>query len=135
MFKKILIVVLILFSFWKINYSYTEDNWFLGENRIIKEIDWRDWNWKSLINTISDYIGYLLTFLMILTTIYWIYWWSQIFTAASDDEKVKKGKKIIIQAVIWVILIFLAGPIASFFLWNSDNWETWLLNKTSSWTP
>lgn len=125
--KKILLLFLVLFSFSQVNLSFTDDENFLGKHKINNNLEWTK---KPLVETINLYIKFLLSFLAIISTIYWLYWGFQIFTATDDDEKVKKGKKIIIQAVIWLVLIFLAGPIANFFLW-----ETWILNETSSWKP
>jgi hypothetical protein len=34
-----------------------------------------------------------------------------ILTAAWDEEKVKKGKTILMQAVAWLIVVFLANSI------------------------
>ncbi len=86
------------------------------------------WDNNTVDVTVQSYVQILLWFLYILAIIYWIYWWFLIFTAEEDDEKIKKWKKVIITALLWVVLIFLAWPIVDLFLWNWTNQE-WILNQ------
>lgn len=94
------------------------------EEKVIDELKGSKYN---LYWVVQEYMAFILGFLYIIATIYGIYWWYQIFTAWDDDEKVKKWKTIIIQACIWIVVIFLAGPIAWFMFWWSGN--PWLLNQ------
>lgn len=73
---------------------------------------------KSLDKLIENSVVYLLWFVYLIAIIYWMYWAYNILTAASDDEKVEKWKKIILRAVLWIIVIFSASIIAQFLLWN-----------------
>lgn len=73
---------------------------------------------QSLDKLIENSVVYLLWFIYFIAIIYWMYWAYNILTAASDDEKVEKWKKIILRAVLWIIVIFSASIIAQFLLWN-----------------
>ena len=88
---------------------------------------WLIWNSENADVVIQDYTVYVLWFLYLVAVLYWIYWWFKIVTAAEDDEKVKSWKTIIIQALFWIIIIFLAGPIVNLFLgtWGTDTWIIW----------
>ena len=50
-------------------------------------------------------------YLSILAVCYGIYGGFQIVTAGGDEEKVKKGRTILIQVGIGIIVIWLAGSI------------------------
>jgi hypothetical protein len=89
------------------------------------------WNTNNVDITIQNYIVNAFFFLYLAAVLYWLYWWFLILTAASDEEKVKKWKTIIIQALIWLVVIYLAWPIINFFLWW--DWGTWIL-LDDNWT-
>jgi hypothetical protein len=91
------------------------------------------WDSNTVDITVQKYIARILQFLYIIATIYWIYWWFLILTAGEDkEENVKKWKTIIIQALVGIVVIFLAWAITSFFLWWS--WTAWILSDSSgSW--
>jgi hypothetical protein len=76
------------------------------------------WDTNTLDITVQKYIVNILSFLYLAAVLYWLYWWFLILTAGEDkEEKVKKWKTIIIQALIWIVIIYLAWPIISFFIW------------------
>lgn len=89
-----------------------------GEEKINPNLKWDN---NMLDVTIQNWITYLLWFLFLAATVYWIYGWFLIFTAQDDDDKVKKWRTVIIQSLIWVVLIFAAAPIVEFFIWT-DIW-------------
>lgn len=92
--------------------------------------DWVEYAWD--INTVvttwtaSAYIQkivvYALTFLKLLAVLLIIYAWFNMLTSAWDEEKAKKSKTIIVFAIIWLLIIFLAWPITNFIIdilsWN-----------------
>jgi Na+-driven multidrug efflux pump len=86
-------------------------------------------NWIQKEGHFSDYIqkviNYLLWFLMLIGVIYIIYAWFQILTAAWDEAKVWKSKKIITYVAIWLIIIFLAYSIMQFYFEVLDSGTTW----------
>lgn len=68
----------------------------------------------------SDYIQkivvYILWFLKLLAVLLIIYAWFNMLTSVWDEEKAKKSKTIIVFAILWLLIIFLAGPITNFIL-------------------
>jgi hypothetical protein len=62
-------------------------------------------------------VAYLLSFLAIIAVIIIIYAWFNILTAAWEEEKVKNSKKMIMYAIIWLAVIYLAWPITRFIIW------------------
>ena len=135
---KIIINIFLFFSFLFTSFSYTfADFWDIfwspskiqycendGEcwldawTNLLKDPDkwikWivTDWNFSEYILKV---IKYLLWFIMIIGVVYIIYAWFNILTAAWDEAKVWKSKKIIMYVVIWLIIIFLSITIISFF--------------------
>lgn len=89
--------------------------------------NWLIWGSDNADIVIQEYTVYILWFLYLIAVLYWIYWWFKIITAAEDDDKVKSWKTIIIQSLIWIVIIFLAGPIVNLFLWTgwSDTGIIW----------
>lgn len=67
---------------------------------------------------IQVWISRLLQFLYVIAVVYALWGGFQILTAAGDDEKVSTGKKVIIQAIIGIVVIFLAGSIVQFVIQN-----------------
>ncbi len=65
---------------------------------------------------IQSWLANLLTFLYLVAVILGIWGGFNILTASGDEEKVKKGKTIILQAIGWVVVIFLAGSIIDWLL-------------------
>jgi hypothetical protein len=61
--------------------------------------------------TIQNLINQAMMYISILAVCYGIWGGFQIVTAGGDEEKVKKGRTIIIQVVIGIIVIWLAGSI------------------------
>lgn len=110
-FRKILYIV-IWFIFFSINKANSA---LFGTDKINT---WLMWDTENVDVVIQDYTAYLLWFLYLVAVIYWLYGWFKILTAWEDDDKVKSWKTIIIQALFWILIIFLAGPIVNFFLWN-----------------
>ncbi len=57
-----------------------------------------------------------MMFLALLAVIYGIYGGFMILTAGGDEERVKKGRTIIIQVVIGIIVIVLAGSVVKWVI-------------------
>jgi len=66
---------------------------------------------ESADQYIQTIIGNVFLFLALIWVLIFIYAWFQYLTAAWDDEKVKKAKTMIIQAIIWLAIIFSAYSI------------------------
>ncbi|MBX9808991.1 hypothetical protein K2X92_01200 [Candidatus Gracilibacteria bacterium] len=67
-------------------------------------------------SAIQTLISNAMLFLGILGVCYGIWGGFQIITAGGDEEKVKKGRTIIIQVVIGLVVIFLANSIIQWVL-------------------
>lgn len=65
---------------------------------------------------IQVWLSNLLTFLYLVAVVLGIWWGFNILTAGWDEKKVEKWKTIIIQAIVWVVIIFLAGSIIDWLL-------------------
>lgn len=70
----------------------------------------------SAADVIQTYIARGMTFLYLIAVVFGIWGWFNILTAAWDEEKVKKWKTILIQAMIWLVVIFLAGTIVNWLV-------------------
>jgi len=62
------------------------------------------------------YISNALGFLYLIAVLYAIWWGFNILIAAWEEEKVKTWKTVIIHALIWVVVIFLAGTVVSWLM-------------------
>ncbi len=57
-----------------------------------------------------------MTFLAIIAVIYGLYGGFLMLTAGGEEEKMKKGRTILIQVAIGLVVIFLANSIVQFVL-------------------
>lgn len=65
----------------------------------------------DFVGTLDNILGFLIGLLYFVAVVFALYGWFQILTAGGDEEKVKKGKTTLIQAVLGLIVIFLASQI------------------------
>jgi len=65
----------------------------------------------NFIVVLDNILGYLVGLLYFVAVVFALYGGFQILTAGGDEEKVKKGKTTLIQAVIGLVVIFLASSI------------------------
>ncbi len=63
---------------------------------------------------LKNLVGYALGLVLIIAVFYIIYSGFQIVTAGGDAEKVEKGKKGVMYAVIGIIIALLAQIIVNF---------------------
>jgi len=66
--------------------------------------------------TVQNLVGNVMFFLGIIAVLYGIYGGFLILTAGGEEEKVKKGKTILIQVGIGLVVIFLANSIVQWVL-------------------
>ncbi len=71
---------------------------------------------ETLPQTIQNYVNYLMTFLYLIAVLYALWGGFQILTAGGDDDKVSKGKTILIQGAIGLFVIWISGTIVKFVL-------------------
>ena len=79
-----------------------------GNTKVTENVKW---NSGTIDQTINNILSYLFGFLYLVAFILIIWAGFNILTANGDDEKVKSWKKIVIQALIGLVLIFLADQI------------------------
>jgi len=77
---------------------------------------WLVWSDASADVVIQAWVARVATFLYIIAVIIIIWAWFQILTASWDEEKTKKWKTIIIQASIWLLVIFIASSIIQWII-------------------
>lgn len=65
---------------------------------------------------VQNLIGKLATFLTILAVMYALYGGFNILTAGGEEDKVKKGKTILIQALLGLVVIWLSYSIVSWLI-------------------
>lgn len=115
--KKI-IYSLIGFVFLGLNYVSAMD--------VQKPVDqWLVWDKDPLDIAVQKIIWNATKFLSLIAVIYALWGWFLMLTAWWKDEQMKKWRTIIMQALIWLIVIWLANSIVSFVV-NSLLWGwTW----------
>lgn len=125
-----LISFLALFTFWLFNEVNASIFWWTettipycpwDDCSLEKWVEYTKWvSWLVTDGTASAYIQkiiiYFLTFLKLVAVILIIYAWFNMLTSAWDEEKAKKSKTIIVFAIIWLLIIYLAWPITNFII-------------------
>ena len=87
-----------------------------GLTEWVEAIESVSWTSDTASVYIQNVVGYVLGFLALIATIIIIYAWFNLLTWIWDEEKAKKTKQIIIYAIWWILLIYLAAPIIKFVL-------------------
>jgi len=84
------------------------------------------WNQGTDIKaTLSNILTYILGFLSLIAIGFAIYGGFQILTAGWDDDKVKKGKTTLINALIGIFVIMMAWSIVGWLLTGGETIVTW----------
>lgn len=68
------------------------------------------------INTLDKMLWYLIGLLYFVAVAYALYGWFMILTAGWEEDRVKKGKTTLINAIIGLIVIFLASQIVNWII-------------------
>lgn len=71
---------------------------------------------RPLSEAVQYYVNFLMTFLYLVAVLYALWGGFLILTAGGEDDKVTKGKTILIQWGIWLLVIWLAGTIVKWIL-------------------
>ncbi|USN58178.1 MAG: hypothetical protein H6767_07810 [Candidatus Peribacteria bacterium] len=82
-----------------------------GENNVDQDL--RGSN-QSADSAVQSLISNFMAFLYLIAVVYALWGGFNILTAGGEEEKVKKGKTVLIQAVIGLLVIFLADSIINF---------------------
>lgn len=70
----------------------------------------------DLVLTADNIFGYIIWLFYFIAMIFAIYGGFTILTSGGDEEKVKKGKNLIIYVVIGLALVFLASQIVTWII-------------------
>lgn len=65
---------------------------------------------------VQKLVGTISTFLAIVAVLFGIYGGFLILTAAWDEEKVKKGKTILVQAILGLVVIWIASSVITWIV-------------------
>lgn len=71
---------------------------------------------KDINVSVQGLISNALLIIGLVAVVYGIYGGVLMMTAGGDEEKVKKGRTILIQVAIGIVVIFLANSIVRWFL-------------------
>ena len=122
MIKRVLIVLfLVAWMFYIADFSFAATAGVFDTKWTWANLGLTNWN---LLTIVLNAIKWLMGFLYIIAVIYWLYGWWNILTAWWDEKKVWTWKTIIINALIWLVVIFLASTIVTFvfsFLDSNDS--------------
>ena len=77
---------------------------------------WLQGSTDSADNAVQVLITNAIGFLYLIAVVFALWGWFNILTAGGDEEKVKKGKTILIQAAIGLVVIFLASSIVQWIV-------------------
>lgn len=77
---------------------------------------WDNWTTGTFINTLDKMLWYIIGLLYFVAVAYALYGWFMILTAGWEEDRVKKGKTTLINAIIGLIVIFLASQIVNWII-------------------
>jgi lysylphosphatidylglycerol synthetase-like protein (DUF2156 family) len=75
------------------------------------------WSQSTADNAVIKLVWNLATFLSLVAVLFALWGWFNILTAGWAEDKVKKWKTILIQALIWLVVIWLAYSAVSWLVW------------------
>ena len=84
-----------------------------GSDKVSSSLKWSEATADSAVQTL---IGNFMMFLALIGVCYGLWGGFQIVTAGGEEEKVKKGRTILIQVLIGLVVIFLANSIVQWAL-------------------
>ncbi len=74
------------------------------------------WSWNDVSVAAQQIVNNLMGFLALIAVFYGLWGGFNILTAGGDEEKVKKGKTVLIQVSIGLVIIFLAYSIVTWVI-------------------
>ncbi|MCT4592624.1 MAG: pilin [Candidatus Gracilibacteria bacterium] len=76
---------------------------------------------SSFSDAVRSFINYFLTFLGLIAVVFVIYAGILMVTAQGDDDKISKGKDILIWSGIGIVLIMLSYSIVRMIIGAGDS--------------
>jgi hypothetical protein len=74
------------------------------------------WSQDTADVVIQKWIVNVMTYLTIAAVVYGLWWGFNILTAGWNEDKVKTWKTVIINALIWIVVIFIVGSLVRWLL-------------------
>lgn len=71
---------------------------------------------SDLVTTADNVLGYVIGLFYFIAVIIAIYGGFMILTSGGDEEKVKKGKNLVIYMVVGLVVVFLASQIVTWII-------------------
>ena len=71
---------------------------------------------SDAFTVLNNWVGFLVGFLYFVWVVMILWAGFNVLTANGDEEKVKKWKSIIIQAVIGLVVVFIANSIVTWVI-------------------
>lgn len=96
------------------NTLYTSANF--SVTRTQQQTSWDNITDSNFIGTLNNMLGYVVGLLYFIAIVFALYGGFLILTAGWEEDRVKKGKTTLIQAVIGLIVIFLASNIIQWII-------------------
>lgn len=105
-------------EFWK-----PGEDWTPGIDVAAKDADYQS-NW--LIQTIKNFVNWILWMLSFIALVILLRWWFQMVTASWDENKYKKWFTILKQAALWLGVIWLSWLFVTLIMYlinrNATSW-------------
>lgn len=110
--------------------TFAQDGWFWSDRfKLIPGLDLIKSNESpsdSLLDTIANAINWALAILATVAVVLIMYAWFKMLTSWGDSKWYDAWLKIIKNAAIWLVIIWLAWLIVSAIVWlvheNAENW-------------
>jgi len=104
-------------------------NWTSAKPKYLTELK-SDWTWEEAILTLISQIIDLMLYLAWTVAVWFIiYWWIRMITDFWTDNWISEAKKIVLHAIIWLLVIFIAIILVEntdrfirFVIWS---WNLW----------
>jgi len=96
-----------------------KDAWWVGVSWAGQE------RWDTLISVIKSFINWMLGMLALIAMVILIRGGFQMVTAAGDEGKYKKGFKILQQAAIGLVFIWVSWLVVSLIFWVLGTIGAW----------
>jgi len=100
----------------------------LDARKTLWATSWDNGQGTDFVATLNSMLWYVVGLLYFVAVVFALYGGFQILTAGWDEEKVKKGKTSLINAVLGLIVIFLASNVIS---WIMSIFTTWSWSAVS----
>lgn len=110
--KKFIYSIIGLFGFWVYNVNAAMNFW---TNKVSTEIQWSTETWDVAIQKL---IVNVTMFLYLVAVVFGLWGGFLILTAAWKEDQVKKWRTVIVQALIGLVVIWLASSIVGFVVKN-----------------